>query len=157
MERNELNDLIFEKMDRRIRKRKLYLDPDFSLEQAAKLAGANRTYASRAVGSRFENFKQYINTLRVENLLCDFYGDECDEYLFDDTDEFAQEYGFHTKRSLDRIVSLQTGTTYARIKRSRDKVEGKQRHKQPPRKKALKDDKGELTIIKGLARKNLPD
>ncbi len=157
MEKEEMENVIFEKMDRRIRKRKLYLDPGFSLEQAAKLAGANRTYASRAVGSHFQNFKHYINTLRVENLLSDFYGDECDEYLFDDTDEFAQEYGFRTKRSLDRIVSLQTGSTYAKIKRGRGSTDKRQHCKRLPRKKALKDDRGELAIIGDLARKDLSD
>ncbi len=157
MGKEELEDMIFEKMDRKIRKRKLYLDPDFSLEQAAKLAGSNRTYASRAVGSHFDNFKQYINTLRVENLLCDFYGDDCDEYLFDDTDEFAQEYGFRTKRSLDRIVSIQTGSTYAKIKKSRGKTDKQSHRKRSPRKKALKDEQGELTIIRRLAGEDLSD
>ncbi len=120
MEKGMMEEMVFEKMDRKIRKRKSYLNPKFSLIEAAKLAGTNRTYTSRAVGHHFDNFKQYINTLRVENLLCDFYGDSCDEYLFDDSDEFAQEYGFKTKRSLDRIVYLQTGSSYAKIKRSRN-------------------------------------
>lgn len=121
-----MNELIFEKMDRRIRKRKLYLDPDLSLQKAAKLAGTNRTYMSRAVCSHFGNFRHYVNTIRVENLLCDFYGDGCDEHLFEDADEFAQEYGFKTKRSMDRIVQNHTGQSYAKIKRCRKREEERQ-------------------------------
>ncbi len=127
MEKEILNDLIFEKMDKRIRKRKLYLDPDLSLQKAAKLAGTNRTYMSRAVCSHFGNFRHYVNTIRVENLLCDFYGEGCDEHLFEDADEFAQEYGFKTKRSMDRIVQNHTGLSYAKIKRCRKRDEEQKR------------------------------
>lgn len=112
-------EVVFYRMDRKIKEEKLFLDPKMTLSALAELSGTNRTYASGAVCSRYRNFRDYINSLRIENLLQDIHDGKCAELGEDDEDEFANRYGFSTRRSMDRILVRETGYTYNRIMKRR--------------------------------------
>ena len=96
-------DVVFYRLDRTVKEGKLYLNPKANLSALADMAGTNRTYASKAVCARYRNFKDYINTLRIENLLQDIHDDKCGWLDLDDEDDFANRYGFSNRRSMDRI------------------------------------------------------
>lgn len=109
-------DVIFGRLDKRMREDKLYLDYTLTLPKLSGMTGTNRTYASRAICGRFRNFRDYVNTLRVENLLSDVQCGRCCDDIAGDPDEFANKYGFRTRRSLDRVLVKETGCTYRKIK-----------------------------------------
>ena len=110
--RNFRQDVIFDRIDRKMKEERLFLDPGLTLPLFSKLTGTNRTYASKAICGRYKNFRDYVNTLRVENLLGDIQARKCGGVsLLEDTDEFANSYGFSTRRSLVK----ETGCTYRKI------------------------------------------
>lgn len=112
-------EVVFYRLDRKVKEEKLYLDPKASLPALAEKSGTNRTYASRAICTRFRNFKDYINGLRIENLLQDIHDDKCGYLETEEEDDFANRYGFSTRRSMDRILVKETGCTYNKILRRR--------------------------------------
>lgn len=114
-------EVVFYRMDRTVKSGKLYLDPKLTLPVLADMAGTNRTYASRAVCSRFRNFRNYLNGLRVEHLLRDIQDGNCDDMGVCDEDEFANSYGFRNRRSMDRVLSKETGYTYRKLLMRRKK------------------------------------
>ncbi|HIZ87143.1 MAG TPA: hypothetical protein IAC03_03160 [Candidatus Coprenecus pullistercoris] len=114
-----MKDIIFERLDRKMKEDKLYLNSHLTLPMLSDLTGTNRTYASRAICGRYKNFREYVNTLRVEHLLEDVQADRCGDRILGDPDEFANKYGFNTKRSLDRILVKETGCTYRKLYRRR--------------------------------------
>lgn len=117
-------DVVFYRLDRTVKEGKLYLNPKANLSALADMAGTNRTYASKAVCARYRNFKDYINTLRIENLLQDIHDDKCGWLDLYDEDDFANRYGFSNRRSMDRILVRETGCTYNRILKRRRKKAG---------------------------------
>lgn len=110
-----IKDVIFDRLDRKMKEDRLFLDCSLTLPRFSKLSGTNRTYASRAICGKYKNFKEYLNTLRVENILRDVQTEESPDLQMTDPDEIANRYGFRTKRSLDRILVRETGCTYRRI------------------------------------------
>lgn len=112
-------DVVFYRMDRKVKDEKLFLNPKITLSALAELSGTNRTYASGAVCSRYRNFRDYINSLRIEYLLRDIHNGKCMALSAVDEDEFANRYGFSTRRSMDRILVKETGYTYNRIVKRR--------------------------------------
>lgn len=106
-------------MDVKMREEKLFLDPDMTLAGLSQRTGTNRTYASNAVCSRYRNFREYLNSLRVEHLLQDIREGICTEIDQADGDDFAMRYGFRSRRSLDRVLVRETGCTYLKIVRRR--------------------------------------
>lgn len=114
-----IRDGIFERLDKKMKDGRLYLDYSMTLPKFSKITGTNRTYASKAICERYRNFRKYLNVLRVENLLADVRKERCPEPGIGDPDEMANNYGFRTGRSLDRILVKETGCTYRRIFRRR--------------------------------------
>ena len=112
-------EVVFYRLDRKVKEEKLYLDPKARLPALAEKSGTNSTYASRAICTRFRNFKDYINGLRIENLLQDIHDDKCGYLETEEEDDFANRYGFSTRRSMDRILVKETGCTYNKILRRR--------------------------------------
>ena len=104
-------EVVFERLDRKMREDKLYLDYSMTLPKLSEMTGTNRTYASRAICEKYKSFRGYINSLRVEHLLADVQ----------ESSEFANSYGFRTRRSLDRILVKETGCTYRKILRRRNR------------------------------------
>ena len=64
-------EVVFERLDRKMREDKLYLDYSMTLPKLSEMTGTNRTYASRAICEKYKSFRGYINSLRVEHLLAD--------------------------------------------------------------------------------------
>lgn len=108
-------ETVFEGLDAAMRRKRLYLDPDITLAALSRYLYTNRTYVSRAVCRRFRNFRDYVNTLRVEHLLRDIQEHRCGKISQAEGDDFACRYGFRSRRSLDRILVRETGCTYLRL------------------------------------------
>lgn len=119
----ELYNDIFIKIDKIMREDKLFLDHKISLIKLARIVGTNRTYASRAVCEKYKNFKEYINNLRVDNLLLDVKNDSFKNVLSEDLDNFANKYGFKTRRSLDRVMSRERGCTYSTVIKKKNSLQ----------------------------------
>ena len=114
-------EVVFERLDHKMREDKLYLDYSMTLPKLSEMTGTNRTYASRAICEKYKSFRGYINSLRVEHLLADVQESRTAEPEGGDPDEFANSYGFRTRRSLDRILVKETGCTYRKILRRRNR------------------------------------
>ena len=110
----ELYRRIFQRIDSLMKKEKLFLDYEINLVKLARLVGTNRTYASRAICMKYKNLKEYLNKLRLDNLFYEFKSDNMG-ILCDDPDDFANKYGFRTRRSLDRVLNREKGCTYSRM------------------------------------------
>lgn len=108
---------LFAIIDSKVNKMEIYRRVGVTLPEVADIIGTNRTYASRAICSRYRNFRDYINTLRVEKILDDMADPGFDDARFLDVDEMADYYGFRSKRSMDRILVMETGFTYSKLKK----------------------------------------
>ena len=102
-------EVVFERLDHKMREDKLYLDYSMTLPKL------------RAICEKYKSFRGYINSLRVEHLLADVQESRTAEPEGGDPDEFANSYGFRTRRSLDRILVKETGCTYRKILRRRNR------------------------------------
>lgn len=114
--------LVFSKIESLMRTQKLYLDSRLSIDMVSKAICTNRTYVSRAVCAHYRNFREYVNSLRIEHLIADIYARRCGLDKMRDPDIFARAYGFKSMRSMDRVLNREVGSTYARIIRKRDEV-----------------------------------
>ncbi len=114
-------EVIFERLDRKMKDEQLYLDYRLTLPVFSKMTGTNRTYASRVICEKYKGFREYLNSLRIEKLLSDIQEERCAGLELKDPDEFANSYGFRTRRSLDRILVKETGCTYRKILRRRNR------------------------------------
>ena len=103
-------EIVFERLDRRMREDKLYLDYSMTLPKLSEMTC-----------EKYKSFREYINGLRVEHILADVQEKNAVEPEGGDPDEFANSYGFRTRRSLDRILVKETGCTYRKILRRRNR------------------------------------
>lgn len=117
MKKDDMNAWLFSIIDKKVTKDELYRKVGITLPEIADIIGTNRTYASRAICSRYKNFRDYINTLRVEKLLGDMSDPEFCKRKFMDDEEMADYYGFRSMRSLDRILVLETGCPYRKLRK----------------------------------------
>jgi AraC-like DNA-binding protein len=108
-ENNEDIAALAERIQKFIQTEKSYLNPRLTLERFAALLRASPRHVSLAVNRCFEqNFQEYINRFRVE---------EAKRLLRDDGDqqrtilEIAQQSGFNSKATFNRIFKLSTGVT----------------------------------------------
>ena len=114
---NSVDEMIYEIVDDKVKKNKLYLDPHLTLEKLCDVVGANRTYVSRAVCSRHKNLKDYLNGMRTENLIEEITSYKCNDSNFEDLDELACSYGFPSRKSMDRILAKHTGVSYRSLRK----------------------------------------
>lgn len=61
----KLLEMLYDKADKVIRDESLFLIQDLSLEKLAQKVGTNRSYLSKAISIKCENFTQFINRYRV--------------------------------------------------------------------------------------------
>lgn len=98
-----------ERIHKFIQTEKSYLNPRLTLERFAALVQISPRHVSLAINRCFEqNFQEYINRFRVEEakrLLRD-YADQERTIL-----EIAQQSGFNSKATFNRIFKLSTGVT----------------------------------------------
>ncbi|MCF0165795.1 MAG: hypothetical protein HUJ89_01240 [Bacteroidales bacterium] len=110
---------MFDYIDTRMKDEQLYLDIDMNEEKLARIIGTNRTYISRAVATRYENFRDYLNTLRLENMRRYLSTHPVTALFCEDYDEFANRYGFRSRRSLDRVSRAKGRESYSKIRKKR--------------------------------------
>lgn len=106
---NEEIAALSERIHQFIRDEKPYLNSRLTLERFATLLQVSPRQASLAINRCFgRNFHEYINSFRVE---------EAQRLLRDDVDhtrtilEIAQQSGFNSKATFNRIFKLATGVT----------------------------------------------
>lgn len=112
-------DVLFIRLDRKMRQDGFFRNPKFTLTDAAVCSGTNRTYVSEAVRTRFPSFRDYLRCLRVEYLLRDISAGKCSELVEGDWDDLAGSYGFKTRKSMDRALMRATGCRYFKLVRRR--------------------------------------
>ena len=101
--------VLAERIHKFIQSEKCYLNPRLTLERFAALLHISPRHVSLAINRCFEqNFQEYINGFRVE---------EAKRLLRDNVDhektilDIAQESGFNSKATFNRIFKLSTGVT----------------------------------------------
>lgn len=101
-----------------ITRQKLYLNPDFSVNDLCERLNVNRTYVSKAVNQylKEENFKSYINTLRTKEVLLLLADDRNDIYTLEALYEKA---GFSSRNSFNRAFLKHTGVTPSYYQKNR--------------------------------------
>jgi len=102
-----------------VKEKKLYRDPDITIDEIAEILGTNRTYVSRAMKSQAGGFTNYITRLRVEGLHT--YISEADEEgrLLEDGEDLAMITGFVNKRAMQRAVKKIDGVSLFEFNKGR--------------------------------------
>lgn len=115
------NELIFRKVDRLVREKKLYRQPDLTMEDVAQMLGTNRTYVSRAMQCYAGGFMKYMRNLKVEYLHAYIIEVNEEGRLLEDGEDLAMKAGFVNKRAMQRAVKLTDGESlYEFNKRCRE-------------------------------------
>lgn len=108
-ESNEDITALAERIHKFLQTEKAYLNPRLTLERFAALLQVSPRHVSLAINRCFQqNFQEYINGFRVEEakrLLRD-YADQEQTIL-----EIAQQSGFNSKATFNRIFKLSAGVT----------------------------------------------
>jgi len=109
-------------IDNIIIKERLYLKQDFSILDLSEKLKVNRTYISIAVNKylKEENFKSYINTLRVKEVIKLLDDDHNDIYTLEALFERA---GFNSRNSFNRAFLKHTGVTPSYYQKNRHQFE----------------------------------
>lgn len=98
-----------QKIDKLVKEEKLYLNPEFSVNSLCDLFNTNRSYISRAVNKNLsENFKTYINDLRIKEAVRLLSDENFDMYKIETIYELA---GFKNRASFNRAFLKYTGVT----------------------------------------------
>lgn len=108
-ENNEDTAVLAERIQQFIQTEKAYLNPRLTLERFATSLEVPPRHVSLAINRCFQqNFQEYINSFRVEEakrLLRDHIDQECTIL------EIAQQSGFNSKATFNRIFKVSTGVT----------------------------------------------
>jgi len=94
-------------VDKEVRRRKYFLDPQISITSLCRKVGTNRSYLSQAISFGCgANFCAYINQLRIEEIMC--YDKRVltnEESLYD----AALACGFNSRRTFYRAFMHEMG------------------------------------------------
>lgn len=116
------NQLLISKLKKVVESDKLFLNPLLDLNTLVDILGTNRTYLATALKSTETSYKQYINTLRIDNLVS-FLEEGNTEY--GDAEEMARQFGFHSRRQMDQALKDTIGESFYQIKKRNTKKEDK--------------------------------
>lgn len=105
-----------------ILKEKLFLRQEFSVNDLSEILKVNRTYISKAVNSYLstENFKTYLNTLRIKEALKLLNNDANDIYTLE---AIYEKSGFSSRNSFNRAFLKHTGVTPSYYQKNRHEFE----------------------------------
>lgn len=104
----------YRELEKRVHDGMLFADPQFTLEQLAKLVGKNRTYISSVINNcAGMNFNQWINGMRVRYVIGHIGEDKAGV--------LGELAGFPSRSSYFRIFKELTGLTPAQYLRERKK------------------------------------
>ncbi len=116
-EANDSITSIYLKIEKEMMLNKTFLDPDLSLESLSRVIGTNRTYVSKAIMERGSGFRSYINNLRTEHLIS-LINEDPEIYNYPkDGEMLALDSGFSNRRSMDRALKTEKGTTLYQIRK----------------------------------------
>ncbi len=89
--------------------KKLYLNADLSIKDAATELQTNRTYLSKAVNTVLQqSFTSYINELRVKAGIKFMQSDDAKMYTMD---AIASQIGFKSRSVFSEVFKKQTGVS----------------------------------------------
>lgn len=92
-----------------VQSRKLYLNPDLRITDISKALSTNRTYISQAINHKLGgNFSDFINNFRIEHTK-QLLSDPSKQNLT--IEAVAEESGYATVASLNRLFKIKTGIT----------------------------------------------
>jgi len=102
----EDGELLLERLDRTVRSKRPYADPDLTLPKLAALLPASPHHLSQLLNQRLgTSFYDYVNRLRVEDVKRCLADPRCSEHSVLD---IAFECGFNSKSAFNRIFKQHT-------------------------------------------------
>ena len=96
---------LFLKMDNLVREDKLYLSNDINIVEVAARLATNRTYLLSALHSQSLDFRNYINKLRIEELISIINGYSNIDQDYNSVEDVALSLGFKNSIALRRAVT----------------------------------------------------
>lgn len=102
------NEELFERMEKVLTKKKIYLNKKMTVNDLAREAASNRTYVARALSSRGLNFKSYVNSFRIQ------YAIELMSKVENNTlriVDIAERSGFSGERAMNSYLVKTIGVT----------------------------------------------
>ena len=102
--------LLFNRFEDWLEKHKYYLKPNFDLNWAAREIGTNRSYLSKAINSQGFGFSEYINKLRIKEVI-KIFENENDIRNNLSLPEIALKVGFNSKSVFYNSFHKETGMT----------------------------------------------
>lgn len=107
--------LLFNRFNAWLEEYKYYLKPNLDLNWAAREIGTNRSYLSKSINSQGFGFSEYINKLRI-NEVVKIFEDENDIRNYCSLPEIASKVGFNTVSVFYNSFHKETGMTPSQFK-----------------------------------------
>jgi len=105
----EFKTMLEVSISKKIRKEKLYLKNDFSLNELAKLLETNRRYVSQVINEKFgQNFSSFINEFRINEAMRLMSNPEYDKFTID---SISKKVGFNSISAFNGAFKRVTGVT----------------------------------------------
>ncbi|MDL2239894.1 helix-turn-helix domain-containing protein, partial [Bacteroidales bacterium OttesenSCG-928-L14] len=98
-----------------MKEKKIFTNPDISIDTLSKELGINRRYISSAINrTTKKHFFTYINEYRIKEAICIMSDPANDKYTLD---SIALDIGFNDRQAFHRVFKLNTGVTPAVFRR----------------------------------------
>ncbi|MBF6598471.1 MAG: helix-turn-helix transcriptional regulator [Fermentimonas sp.] len=107
--------LLFNRFEGWLEEYKYFLKPNFDLNWAAREIGTNRSYLSKSINSQGFGFSEYINKLRIKEVI-KIFEDENDIRNNYSLPEIASMVGFNTVSVFYNSFHKETGMTPSQYK-----------------------------------------
>ena len=107
--------LLFNRFEGWLEEYKYFLKPNFDLNWAAREIGTNRSYLSKSINSQGFGFSEYINKLRIKEVI-KIFEDENDIRNNYSLPEIASKVGFNTVSVFYNSFQKETGMTPSQYK-----------------------------------------
>ncbi len=108
------NEMTYRKIEKIMQEKMLFLDPNLRLGDLASSTGSNRTYISRALQSKEQNFSCYVNGYRLKHIMSLLEENNiADEYK--NGNELAEIAGFNCKRTMEKAIKKKHGVCLREI------------------------------------------
>lgn len=102
-------EIIFYKVEQLMNEKKLYLEPDLSIDKVSNIIKTNSNYVSKAINSiGKKSFFNYINNYRINEFKERIRKEKNKDFTII---AIAYDCGFNSKASFNRIFKNQTGVT----------------------------------------------
>ena len=106
---DEFKTMLEVSISKKIRKEKLYLKSDFSLNELAKLLETNRRYVSQVINEKFgQNFSSFINEFRIKEAMRLMSNHDYDKYTIE---SISRKVGFNSISAFNGSFKRVAGVT----------------------------------------------